>query len=227
MRVKRRNKGLFITFEGGEGVGKTTLIERVYKALDEKGFSVKKTRAPGGGKFGEQLRKILLEREGVPFGKKAELFLFLADRAEHVEKLILPELENNHIVLCDRFSDSTRAYQGVTCETQPHFLQTLCRFAANGLEPDLTILLDLDPMIGLSRLKKGKKQGDHPDRIEQKKMAFHLDVRRAFLQFAKEEPKRFRVLDANLELSEVFQQTMDEIMPCIKNKVQIFCEGKG
>jgi len=213
MERPKKNKGLFITFEGGEGVGKTTLIERLYDHLCEKGFSVYKTRAPGGTEFGKHVREILLHHEGYSFGKKAELFLFLADRAQHVEEKILPRLEENTIVLCDRFNDSTLAYQGVARSVDLDLLRTFCRFAASDLTPDLTLFLDLDPVTGLERSRKSKKLGDSHDRIEREKIAFHTKVREAFLSLAQEESERFHVLDARLDSDAVFKQAMDEIQP--------------
>lgn len=213
MALKKKNKGLFITFEGGEGVGKTTLIENVYEALSAKGFSVFKTRAPGGTELGRHVREVVLHHEGFSFGKKAELFLFLADRAQHVEEVILPALEQNKIVLCDRFNDSTRAYQGAARAVDPDFLQTLCHFATDELEPSLTLFLDLDPVLGLERSRKSKKNGATHDRIEKEKVDFHTKVREAFLSFAEQEPKRFHVLDASLDFDAVFKQAMAEIHP--------------
>ncbi|WP_420422568.1 dTMP kinase [Simkania sp.] len=210
---RKKSKGLFITFEGGEGVGKTTLIERLYDHLREKGFSVFKTREPGGTEFGKHVRDILLHHEGYSFGKKSELFLFLADRAQHVEEKILPHLEENSIVLCDRFNDSTLAYQGVARCVDLELLRTFCKFAASDLTPDLTLFLDLDPAMGLERSRKSKKLGDSHDRIEREKIAFHTKVREAFLGLAQKEPERFQVLDARLDSDKVFEQAMSEIQP--------------
>lgn len=211
--ITRKNKGLFITFEGGEGVGKTTLIERLYEHLNEKGFSVFKTREPGGTDFGYHVREILLHHDGYSFGKKSELFLFLADRAQHVEEKIVPHLEENYIVLCDRFNDSSLAYQGAARSVDEELLRTFCHFAASGLKPDLTLFLDLDPAIGLERSSRSKKIGDSHDRIEREELAFHTKVREAFLNFAEKEPERFRVVNASLGSEEVFKKAMDEIQP--------------
>lgn len=210
---KRKNKGLFITFEGGEGVGKTTLIERIYASLTQKGFSVLKTCEPGGTTFGRHIRDILLHDKSAPFGRKSELFLFLADRSQHVEEKILPHLEKNDIILCDRFNDSTFAYQGAARSVDISLLKTLCQFAASGLQPDLTFFLDLDPFIGLKRSRKSKESGAYFDRIEKEDMSFHTKVREAFLTLAKEEPERFHVIDASLAFDQVFKKSMDEIHP--------------
>lgn len=204
---------MFITFEGGEGVGKTTLIDSVYDSLLEKGFSVLKTRAPGGTEFGHHVRELLLHHDDFSIGSKSELFLFLADRAQHVEEVIMPSLEEKKVVLCDRFNDSTLAYQGAARSFPLDLLRTFCQFAVTDLEPDLTLFLNLDPTKGLERSKKSKPQGDSHDRIEREKITFHTKVHEAFLSFVEKEPERFHVLDANLDSEEVFARAMDEINP--------------
>jgi len=195
----QKHKGLFVTFEGGEGAGKTTLIQRLSDHLKEAGPHAITTREPGGTPFGKHIRSLLLHPEDVSFGKKAELFLFLADRAQHVEEMILPALEKGGIVFCDRFNDSTLAYQGAARSLDRKFLNTLTDFAASNLKPDLTFFLDLDPEIGLRR----SKSHTH-DRIEKEDLSFHQKVRSAFLQLASDEPKRFCVLDGAQPPDHVF-----------------------
>lgn len=207
--MEKKHKGLFITFEGGEGVGKTTLIDRVFGELIQKGFAVMQTRAPGGTELGKHIRELLLHRDDFHLLKTPELFLFLADRAQHVEEMILPELESNKIVLCDRFNDSTMAYQGAARAFNKDDLRHFCSLATSHLVPDLTLFLDLDPVIGLERAKQ--KKGSSHDRIEQEEISFHTKVRQAYLDFATEEPDRFHIVDASLPSNEVFKQAMDEI----------------
>jgi dTMP kinase len=198
--------GRFITFEGGDGAGKTTLIEAVYKFLKKKGKPVVKTRAPGATALGEKIRSLLLSHHEVPMAKRAELFLFLADRAEHVERIILPALKRGEIILCDRFNDSTIAYQGVGRALGKEAVASLCDFAAQGLSPDLTFYLDLDPAIGLSRVTSPSK-----DRIEAEDLSFHKQIRAAFLELAKEEGGRICVLDASMSQESVLEQALEKI----------------
>ena len=212
--MKRKNKGLFITFEGGEGAGKTTLIDRVFETLTTKGHSVVRTLEPGGTSLGREIRELLLHQKTSPVCSQSELFLFLADRAQHVQELIMPALEEGKIVLCDRFNDSTLAYQGAARSLNIELLQGLCLAATDGLVPDLTLFLDLDPSVGLKRAQ----QKDAHDRLEQEDLTFHHKVREAFLFLAKEEPERFHVIDAEMDVKTVFEKAMKEIdsLLCLK-----------
>lgn len=205
--MKRKNKGLFITFEGGEGAGKTTLINRVYDALSEKGHQAIKTLEPGGTPLGRDIRKLLLHEQTTAICDRAELFLFLADRAHHVKTVIIPALEEGKIVLCDRFNDSTLAYQGAARHLDLNLLRTMCDIATEGLTPDLTLYLDLDPMVGLERAKKH----DVPDRLEKENLDFHTEVREGFLALALEEPDRFHTINAEKGIEEVFAAAMTQI----------------
>jgi dTMP kinase len=203
-----KKQGLFITFEGGDGAGKTTLIEKIYNDLCKTGRNVFKTRAPGGTEIGKEIRHLLLHKQGATLARRCELLLFLADRAQHVEELILPALEAGEIVLCDRFNDSTIAYQGGARGLTAGLTSKLCDFACNGLKPDLTLYLDLDPKIGFIRRQKA---GLAKDRIESETLKFHQNIRRAFKHIAKKEPKRFIVIDASLPLDEVYTLAKEKI----------------
>ena len=193
---------MLITFEGGEGAGKTTLVRLLYDALTKSGRKVLKTIAPGGTQAGALIRQILLDKKEIPLSYRAELLLFLADRAQHVEEVILPALRSNTVVLCDRFNDSTLAYQGLRGFDEP-WLKTLCAFATQGLQPDLTFYLDLDPQQGLSRVKNRTQ-----DRIEEEALSFHQKIREAYLHIAQEEPKRFHILPADKSPEEVFAHAL-------------------
>lgn len=202
------SKGTFITFEGGEGAGKTTLIERVYDALRSREADVIKTRAPGGTPLGAAIREILLHKNDFTIGKRSELLLFLADRAQHVEEIILPALEAGKIVLCDRFTDSTIAYQGGARGFGEESVKQLCTFSASGLEPDLTLYLDIEPQAGFER--RGRN-GFSNDRIESEQLSFHQKIRETFHKIAQKEPERFHIIDARPALEQVFQQAMELI----------------
>lgn len=203
----KSHKGLFITFEGGDGAGKTTLIEKVYGALRNK-HAVCKTRAPGGTKTGAIIRDILLSTQHEKLDPRCELLLFLADRAQHVGEVILPALQAGQIVLCDRFNDSTMAYQGGARGLKTPWLQKLLLFACHEVTPVLTLYLDLDPKIGRARVHKSKGK---KDKIESEDLRFHQSIRKAFHQIAKKEPHRFQILDAALPPGDVFTQAMEKI----------------
>jgi dTMP kinase len=178
---------VFVTFEGTEGSGKTTALAFVADRLRAAGESVRATREPGSGPFGPKIRALLLE--ATELDPVTELFLFLADRAQHVEHVVRPALARGEIVLCDRFSDSTIAYQGYARRGDLELLRRLNELATGGLAPDLTLLFDLDPAIGLRRLGSS-------DRLDREPIGFHEDVRRGFLAESKRDPGRWRVLDA-------------------------------
>jgi dTMP kinase len=179
---------MFITFEGPEGGGKSTLVRSIGAYLESQGRSVLSTREPGAGILGGQIRNLLLHGEGI--SAETELFLFLADRSHHVSTMILPALSEGKIVLCDRFSDSTRVYQGYARGLNDTFLKLGNDFATHGLEPDLTFLLDLDPEVGLSRIK-------NRDRLDAEPIEFHHKVREGFVSLCKSEPERWRLIDAD------------------------------
>jgi dTMP kinase len=203
-----KKSGCFITFEGGDGAGKSTLIDTVHRYLEKMGRPTFKTRAPGGTKVGETIRSLLLSKHDTPLSERAELFLFLADRAQHVEEVIRPALHHGQIVLCDRFNDSTVAYQGTARGFEPEWTRSLCDFASSDLEPDLTIYLDIDPVIGLSRVMN---LGADKDRIESEGIVFHEKIRKAFHDIARQEPQRFKILDASKSPGEVFEHSLEII----------------
>lgn len=178
---------MFITFEGPEGAGKTTIIQRLGERLRGEGRDVVVTREPGSGSVGGRIREVLLHSEALD--SRCELFLFLADRANHVASLVRPALERGAVVLCDRYSDSTVVYQAHARGLDPMGVRELNAFATDGLVPDLTLLLDLDPEIGLKRLIT-------KDRLDAEPIMFHRRVREGFLAEARREPLRWRIVDA-------------------------------
>lgn len=203
------NKGRFITFEGGEGAGKSTLIDSLFLALKTRGHAVLKTREPGGTKIGHKIRNLVLDPENKELVSKAELFLYLADRAQHVEEVILPELAKGTFILCDRYNDSTYAYQAVGRGLAEEIVRPFAEFAVGGLVPDKTFYLDIDPEEGLRRVRgqfEGKK-----DRIELEHVDFHRKIREAFLAFAAKEPGRFTVLDARKSKEIILQEAIDAL----------------
>lgn len=206
-------KGKFITFEGGEGVGKTTLIKKLEEYLTSKGIKVLVTREPGGTEMGQSVRDILLYKKQLKICGRSEILLFLADRSQHVFELIQPALDQGIVVLCDRYNDSTMAYQGGgRGATDDKTLKFLCEFGSFNLVPDLTFYLDLDPVIGLERVQKGRKE---KDRLEQEKIEFHNKIRESFKKIAKENKERFRVVDASKSAQEVFEEVLTSVKPCL------------
>jgi len=221
MKTKAKNKNaLFITFEGGEGAGKTTLIDSVEKDLVSKGYQVLRTREPGGSNLSEHIRGWLLNHDfDVKVGEKAELLLFLAARAQHIEELIKPSLEQGKIVLCDRFNDSTVVYQGIARGLGLETTRQLCELVCEEVQPDLTLVLDLDPVIGLSRTKNAIKENaasGQMDRIESEKLEFHQKVHRGFKQLAAEDTERFVVIDAEQSAQQVFLEAQQAINEKLK-----------
>lgn len=204
-------QGKFITFEGGEGAGKTTLIDGLARALTTAGHTVLKVREPGGTPLGEAIRDLLLHQTH-PIAPYAELCLFLASRAQHIAQVIQPALNAGKIVLCDRFNDSSIAYQGAARHLGVQNVTTLCRLISENLTPDLTLYLDLDPAIGLARAKKERTQ----DRLESEALAFHQTIRKAFLDIAREDPTRVRLLNASQSPASVLETALKHLQPLLK-----------
>jgi dTMP kinase len=188
--------GLFVTFEGGEGAGKSTQIRRLADQLRRRGYDVLVTREPGGSPGAEAVRHVLLSGAAEEFGVRMEAILFAAARNDHVEEVIRPALESGAIVLCDRFVDSSRVYQGVTGNLDVELIEALQRVAVNGVVPDCTIILDLPAEIGLQRARR-RAADAAPDRFEREEVDTHEKRREAYLEIAELEPQRCRVVDAD------------------------------
>jgi len=188
--------GLFVSFEGGEGAGKSTQIRRLAERLRELGHDVLVTREPGGSPGAESVRHVLLSGAAEMFGTRMEAILFAAARNDHVEEVIRPALARGTIVLCDRFMDSSRVYQGVTGNLEADYIEALQRVAVNGVIPDCTLILDIPAEIGLERARKRASAVTAPDRFEKEEMQTHEKRREAFLDIAAREPDRCHVVDA-------------------------------
>ena len=186
---------MLITFEGIEGCGKTTQIDLLSDHLVKQGYSVVKTREPGGTSFGEALRKLLLTK-GMNVGPMCELMAFMAMRAQHMDEVILPAIKEGQIILCDRFTDATYAYQGSGRKIETQVIDALNAMVTKGIRPNLTILLDISVEKGLKR----RAAASDMDRIEAEEISFHQRVRKAYGRLAKEDPKRFFVVDASLKV---------------------------
>lgn len=194
---------MFISFEGGEGSGKTTLMSKLEHALHSKGYEVVATRAPGGTPLGKEIRNLLLNPDlGLEIGSRAELMLYLADRAQLIEEVIKPALKEGKVILCDRFNDSSAAYQGAARGLGIEEVQHLCDEVCEGLNPNITIFLDIDPKVGFSRLT------EKHDRLEKEKIQFHQQVRDAFHTISKKEPERLYLIDATQTPEKVFTEAL-------------------
>lgn len=187
-------RGKFITFEGGEGTGKSTQAAALAQRLQALGLSVLLTREPGGSPGAEIIRHVLLSGAAKPFGPEAEAMLFAAARDDHVRCAILPALEAGKWVICDRFIDSTRVYQGVAGEVDQRFIKALERVSVGDLRPDLTFVLDVPVALALKRATGRRRRP--LDRFESEDFNFHQQLRKAYLALAKSEPQRFVVIDA-------------------------------
>ena len=196
-----------VTFEGGDGTGKSTQIHALESYLGKAGRSCMVTREPGGTALGTAIRKVLLEVGEHAIASSTELFLYLADRSQHVHEIILPAIGAGKIVLCDRFTDSTLAYQGYGRGLDLARLRQLNDMASGETRPDLTFLLDCPVEFGLARTALRRAQfatgADQEDRFEREEIDFHEKIRAGFLELARAEPRRFRVIDASQPIEEV------------------------
>lgn len=210
MAKKGLKKGVFITFEGPEGCGKTTQSALLCDYLKKLGYSVVRTREPGGTKAGEEIRKILLHAK-TDISDLSELFLFEASRAQIVGEIILPGIKEGKIVICDRFSDATLSYQGYGGKIPLEIIKTLNGIAARGLKPDLTILLDIDAAVGLGRAKaKGS------DRMEKKDLNYHKRVRAGYLKIAKDDRGRIKVIKVREDIDKTQGFIRAEVLSVIR-----------
>ena len=210
-------KGKFITFEGPDGSGKTTQINLVYEYLKSKGYPCICTREPGGTKIGEKLRDILKNPElNSLLSMQTEALLLQTARAQHVFELIKPSLKEGKIVLCDRYADSSTAYQGAGRELGEDVIEYLNNFATTGLTPDLTLILDLSPEEGLKRADD-REHGQEKDRWEAQKISFHKKVRSCFLGMAERNPDRYKIVAADQKIEDI----QKDIIAIIKNEFNV------
>lgn len=194
------SKGFFITFEGGEGSGKTTQSELLYNNLKQKGLNVTRTREPGGTILAESIREILLKGEKDKMSSLTELYLFAAARRDHIDNIIEPSLKNNEIVICDRFIDSTTAYQGYAGNIDLNLINSINNFTIGSIIPNITYIFDIDPNIGL---KRSINTTSEEIRFEEKDIGYHKKIRSGFLEIAKNNSDRCIVIDAEQELKKI------------------------
>ena len=208
--------GAFITFEGIDGCGKSTQLRLLASELRVRGVTVVTTREPGGTPLGQRLRAALLDvQEQVD--PLAELLVFAADRAQHVRKHLRPSLEANQVVLSDRFSDATVAYQGAGRGFDPKVIEEIVQLATDGLRPGLTLLFDLSVAEAAMRTRR-RVESKHTDRLDIEDAEFHTRVRNAYLEIAKAEPARIKVIDARGSVQETHKAVMNIVMPLLKDR---------
>ncbi|MGP1413776.1 MAG: dTMP kinase [Bacillales bacterium] len=204
---------MFITFEGVEGCGKSSIINYVYQELIKENKKIILTREPGGVKISEDIRNIILDKSNTNLDKRTETLLFAASRRQHLVEKVWPALANNTIVLCDRYIDSSLAYQGIANEVGMDEVLNVNMFATENTLPDYTILLDLDPIIGLERINKNSNR--EVNRIDLKQISFHEKVRNGYLLLAEKYPERIIVINANNS----FDIVKNEVLQVIREKI--------
>ncbi|MFH1552801.1 MAG: dTMP kinase [Candidatus Omnitrophota bacterium] len=210
--AKKLTKGVFITFEGPEGSGKSTQSNRLHEDLLSRGYDAVHTLEPGGTPLGGKIREILLGKEEIGLVKEAELFLFEADRAQHVQEVILPALEAGKVVICDRFNTATFAYQGAGLGMDIRIVEAVDRMSTGELCPDLTILLDVEVETGLKRAG-----AEHtPDRMEKRSRDFHQRVRQGYLDIAKKSPDRIKVIRVAEDINETYKLVKERVYALIE-----------
>ena len=195
------NRGVFISLEGIEGCGKSTQARMLSDYVSELGYRVVLTREPGGTPIAEKIREMLLDPRNQNMTSRTELLLYLASRSQHVEQIIMPALQDGKIVICERFNDATRAYQGYARGLDMNVIEELTRIATGNLEPDLTLVLDLEAKEGLIRAEKFK---NYRDRLESESLDFHNKVRKGYLTIAQNNPERVKVVDARGTIEDVY-----------------------
>lgn len=206
--------GLFITFEGGEGAGKTTILNQVYEELTGRGFEVIKTREPGGIRISEKIRDIIHDPLHLEMEERTEALLYAAARRQHLVEKIVPALNEGKIVLCDRFIDSSLAYQGYARGLGIDEVQSINQFAIQDVMPDKTFYFDIDPELGLTRIKK--HSGREINRLDLEKLDFHYKVREGYKYLINRFPERIIEIDASQALDVVYDQVMEKVKMFIK-----------
>jgi dTMP kinase len=223
LTMNATRRGRFITLEGGEGAGKSTQAQLLGQKFESLGLAVVVTREPGGSPQAEALREFILSGRAAPFGPGGEAILFSAGRIDHIDRTIAPALARGDWVVCDRFADSTRAYQGAAGEVDPALIASLERVAVGDCRPDLTLILDLPTEKGLARAAARRGASTHADRFEREEAAFHETLRAAFLAIARAEPQRCAIIDAAAPPREV----ADAIWACVRARLAGAFEREG
>lgn len=205
---------MFITFEGIDGSGKSTVAESIYEKFEKEGYNVILTREPGGVRIAEDIRNILVNKNNTNLDERTEALLFAASRRQHLVEKVIPALKENKLVLCDRFIDSSLAYQGGARKIGVENILNINLFATENLLPDLTLLYDLTPELALERINKNKNR--EVNRLDLEKINFYRDCRTTYLELSKKYANRYRVIDASKPLEEVIEETYNIIEETLK-----------
>lgn len=205
---------MFITFEGGEGAGKSTAIKRIVEKLTSEGYEIVLTREPGGTPIAEEIRNVILDKKNTAMDPRTEALLYAASRRQHLVEKVIPALREGKLVLCDRFIDSSLAYQGGAREIGIDNVYNMNLFATEGMLPDLTILFDIKPEEGLARIAANSQR--EVNRLDVEKLTFHNKVRDSFHELAKKFPERFVIIDASKSPDEVFEESYKAIEDRLK-----------
>lgn len=213
-------KGLFITFEGIDGSGKTTQIRLLNDYLQQEGYPVLLTREPGGTSIGDKIRSLLLDPENGEMVARTEVLLYAASRSQHVQEVIVPAIHAGKIVLCDRFVDASLSYQGYGPEMPLEDIITINQYATGGLKPDRTYMLDLPLVESQKRLALRFAGNEGPDRIEQKPLAYHNKVWEGFMEIAAKEPQRIRKVNANRELEAIQREIQGDLLSFVHREMK-------
>lgn len=206
---------MFITLEGPEGSGKTEQLELLADELKQRGCPLVKTREPGGTPIGDQIRSTILDMKNTAMVDRTEALLLQASRAQLVEEVIKPHLVAGEVVICDRYADSTLAYQGYGHQNDLAVLREIIRYATGGLQPDLTVLLDIDPVVGLKRRTAAGKL----NRLDALDIQFHRRVRAGYLELAGRDPERWKVIDAERTREEVHRDLLELVLGYVEEKI--------
>ncbi|GAB1798950.1 dTMP kinase [Priestia megaterium] len=206
--------GTFITFEGPEGAGKTTIIHMVQQKLIQEGYNIVLTREPGGIRIAEQIREIILNPSNTEMDARTEALLYAAARRQHLVEKVIPELNKGNIVLCDRFIDSSLAYQGNARDIGVEDIFAINQFAIEQTMPQATLYFDIEPEVGLERINKGRK--DEINRLDLESLDFHYKVRDGYLSLLSEFPERIRRIDANQSVEKVYEEAYKQIKLILK-----------
>ena len=201
---------MFITIEGPEGSGKTTAVDTAVKELEKMGYQIVRTREPGGTPIAEQIRNVILDKNNTAMDQRTEALLYAASRRQHLVEKVWPALREGKIVICDRYLDSSLAYQGGARGLGIENILNVNMFATEGTFPDLTLLFDLDPRVGLARIAANSNR--EVNRLDLEKLEFHTKVRNTFLELAKRYPERFVIIDASQSREEVAKKTLEVML---------------
>ncbi|MGN1386320.1 MAG: dTMP kinase [Bacillus sp. (in: firmicutes)] len=207
-------QGMFITFEGPEGAGKTTILNKLSDILKQKGYKVLQTREPGGISISEQIREVLLNKDNVSMDERTEALLYAAARRQHLVEKVLPALEEGYMVLCDRFIDSSLAYQGYARGLGVDEVYQINRFAIGETMPNLTLYFDIDPKEGLARIQSNEER--EVNRLDLEKLSFHEEVREGYLKLVDRFPERIKIVDASAGVDEVLDNALEVIQAYIQ-----------